>query len=298
MVGNEQIQITPSVTHLDVQINDYFSWTNHVNTICRNVFTSLYSLKRMKNFVPIATKNFFVTMVIVISFAIYLPNYSAFKLVHTVHIQFEILGSHLLLLPKTKWDHSVIKGKATTRVSKIPKYLADRFKSLNINHNYHTRSCNRPHLIIPIHKSKFFSQSFAVFTGNDLPSYIKVFLNTSDNPLDIYCTLGEDRMGLHTRQKMQEEVQGTFLLPLKLPVRCLDHLYMRPSNQALATATHSWRPTTLQRKPEHPFSSPAHSRMVEREGEKCIRKVHLKMPLPLVLRFSSKDGGRGWECKQ
>ncbi|KAJ8877750.1 hypothetical protein PR048_022205, partial [Dryococelus australis] len=109
--------------------------------------------------------------------------YSAYKtfIVRYIYItkSWEHISSYY---EKLEWLTIDDRRKLHTLILKSdgPKYLADRFQSLNVNHNPHTRSCETSKLIILYHKSNLFSQSFTVSSAriwNDLPSNLKYYPN-------------------------------------------------------------------------------------------------------------------------
>lgn len=191
------IPYSPEVKDLGLHIDNTFSWAAHVTEISKKVTGTLCSLYRFKFFLPPATKILLVQSLIlpIIDYADVcysdINQDLLFKLDRLLNncVRF-IFGlrkfDHISeFRAKLKWLpirqrrnlrtlsllYSILHDPAT------PNYLKCKFQFLSDTHDLNLRSTNNLILNLPLHRTGFVSNSFALRAmrlWNDLPSDIRL----------------------------------------------------------------------------------------------------------------------------
>ncbi|CAG9126421.1 unnamed protein product [Plutella xylostella] len=190
------IRWSKCVKKLGVFMDSAMTWKNQLDEVSRKVFASVGSLRRLRNFLPTATK-------IVLSQSLLLPildyadscytdlteeQLNKLERLQNVCIRF-IFGlrkyDHVSEF-RTKLKWLTIRLRRNTHILSLlhsilfnpayPAYLKERF---NFRYESHTRTLRSSHnlrLNIPPHSTKFYGDSFtiqAITLWNDLPLHIR-----------------------------------------------------------------------------------------------------------------------------
>ncbi|KAJ0174360.1 hypothetical protein K1T71_010506 [Dendrolimus kikuchii] len=182
MFHNSYIPISDQVKNLGVIIDKELCWRPHITELSRKIFASYASLRRLKKFLPTATKISLVQAIIlpILDYAdacyLNITQEQLIKLerLQNVCIRF-IFGlkkyDHISeYRKKLKWLPISLRRNAhllnllyrTLFIPYTPPYLKECFNFLHTSHTFDLRSSNNLLLKAPAHSSTFYSKSFAV----------------------------------------------------------------------------------------------------------------------------------------
>lgn len=180
-INGEIIPYTSTTKDLGILIDEHLSWGPQVNAICRKMYHSIHSLKRLKRFLPMSTR-------ILLTQTVLLPvmDYGDVVFLDINEVLTNKLDRLLNLGIKyifglRKYDHvtSYRKQLQWLRIrerhnlhtltllysvlhnSNIPSYLRTRFRRL-CSHGLPLRSAGDNILEVSVHKTTFYGDSFTV----------------------------------------------------------------------------------------------------------------------------------------
>ncbi|CAH2086951.1 unnamed protein product [Euphydryas editha] len=179
---------------LGVHLDQTLSWSAQLKEVSRKTFAALSSLRRLKSFLPIPTK-----IMLANSLLLSILDYADASYLNLTEDQLNKLERLQNLAIRfifclRKYDHVSefrsklkwlpIRSRRNLHIlsllycalfdPKAPSYLRKKFEFLGEQSSL--RSSRRLMLKLPVHKTRFFSQSFtvqAIKLWNDLPLYIK-----------------------------------------------------------------------------------------------------------------------------
>lgn len=194
--NNSNIPFSPTVKDLGVIIDSNLSWTAHIQEISRKFYSSLHPILRLKHFLPHKTK-----ISLVNTLLLPIINYAD---ICYINLSEELLNKLDRLLntcirfvfnlkkydhvseyrAKLKWLPIRERRKLTILCflfkvlndQNIPEYLKEKFEFTCDGHDYHLRSSHNLTLKMPVHRTSFLGNSFAVVAvhlWNALPEEIK-----------------------------------------------------------------------------------------------------------------------------
>ncbi|XP_062531624.1 probable RNA-directed DNA polymerase from transposon BS isoform X1 [Bombyx mori] len=191
-----QIPISDTVKNLGILIDKNLSWNAQIKEVSRKVFASAGSLRRLRNFLPTATKTALAQSLLlpILDYA----DSSYPDLTETQLDKLERLQNFCIrfIFGLRKYDHISefrtklkwlpIRLRRNTHVLSLlyctlfnphtPTYLKERFEFLGDTHNFSLRSSDNLRLKMPVHSSSFFDNSFtvqAVRLWNALPDAVR-----------------------------------------------------------------------------------------------------------------------------
>lgn len=176
---NNNITLSKTVKSLGVSIDENLSWTAHVTSLCRKVYYSLHSLKRLKRLMHTKLKTTLVQSLIMPIIDYCDVVYDSTSACHAARLQklqntcvryifnLKTRDSTTPYLKKLSWlklnkrrtTHALFLLHKTLSTSR-PRYLNRRFSYQNDRHPVNTRSKTDNKLLIPLHKTKFYSDAF------------------------------------------------------------------------------------------------------------------------------------------
>lgn len=190
------VPFSSCVKDLGLHVDSTLSWTVHVNEICRSVFARLRTLNRLRNFLPIKVKITLIQALIlpIVDYADVcctdineehlnklerLINY-AIRFIFCLR-KFDHISSYrrqLKWLPIRERRQVRLLSTLFSILSQhsTPGYLKQKFQYLYDSHERHLRSSNSLALTIPLHRSSFMSNSFAIHATrlwNTLPDVLR-----------------------------------------------------------------------------------------------------------------------------
>ena len=194
-VQNSPLLISKTVKNLGILFDTHFSWTDHVNQVCKKAFAALHSLQRLKNILPSSIKSLLVQSLVLTQIdycnGVYVNICNnevrklqrvenacvrfIFNLKRYDHVSpyFQDLG-WLDFSNRRTYHALVILFKVM--LSKSPEYLLNRFCYVRDTHSFNTRSNRTTDLTIPVHKTNHFTNSFTLHSirnWNEIPHEIR-----------------------------------------------------------------------------------------------------------------------------
>ena len=191
-----KVDISETVKNLGIIIDRELSWRPHLTNLSRRLFASSASLRRLKNFLPTATK-------VMLAQSLLLPilDYADASYVDLTQEQLNKLERLQnvcirFIFGLRKFDHVSeyrkklkwlpIRLRRNVHLLSLlynvlfdprtPPYLKERFDFLHLSHSRYLRSSNNLSLMTPVHTSSFVDNSFtvqAVRLWNSLPLNIR-----------------------------------------------------------------------------------------------------------------------------
>lgn len=193
LLNNVKIPFLVSVKNLGVTISESLSWFTQISLMCKRIFSSLHSLKRLRKFTPVKLKIKLIQTLILPLFDYcdtVLNDVTAdlctklqraqnaciryiFDLRYDDHLTaFYLKLSWLRLNNRRKLHVATQVYKLMT--TSTPDYLASQFRLLSSYHNLNTRAGST--LAIPLNRTSAYSRSFLVAGSrlwNSLPARIR-----------------------------------------------------------------------------------------------------------------------------
>ena len=185
LIGTTPISFHNTVKNLGLQLQHNLSWNEHVNTVCRKAYASLFSLRRLQSLLPGPVK-LSLSRALVLSHLDYCDVvYSdltedlarrlqsvqnacirfIFNLKYFDHLSPYYSKLGWLRLRESRNLHKLILLYKVLRWQE-PLYLYSRFDYLSEFHEFNTRSRNTKLLSIPRHNSAYSSRSFSISSSN------------------------------------------------------------------------------------------------------------------------------------